>query len=561
MLSGEAAVVLTGLLFVCLKAFVTTSGYKHFFETGIILMASVFSYWMQDNFTSSKPSFFRSQDAGLWACLLLPSVANGMETEDRSLLWCLVMVTLVNYVYSEGKAISRTWQVCVVLMSACLTLDTIYHKPLDAVAMVICCFIYMYMLLNVSSWFRKSFTFGEASIVLQLHICQIYRGLRNIQTSDPLEKMAVVVYMGLHIAILCLYLLSRKPCGTVLLWVVMAMIGLAYLIVAGVFYLKVADLYRLLDNVIATNVSAVLLCWWFLWLITSVMLVCYHGNKGSNFICRKLSNQSTAATEEKSVYENVEAEDISGHTCSHTDPDEKYKQVNPGVTGINTTNKSYTKTKSKKVKVEESGSGDTTSVRKLFHVAMICVYIPGLLLSPSLLYLASIVIAAVLIITEVIRVLKLPPFGPILDQYLWVFLDDQDTGDLILTPIYLLIGCSLPLWWNYKLQRPPCSLSMYAGLISVGVGDGVASVIGRKYGKHKWPGRKKSIEGTCAAIISQIIAVYLLSFANIPGGLVTMEIVVCVVLTSLLEALTHQIDNLVVPIFAWVLFATVEPTY
>ncbi|XP_053405946.1 dolichol kinase-like [Mercenaria mercenaria] len=369
-----------------------------------------------------------------------------------------------------------------------------------------------------------------------------------------------MVYFGLQLAVLSLYVLSKKQCPAVWLWPVMAVIGLVYLLAVCVLYLEMTDIHSLLNNVVATNISAVLLSWWFLWLISSIMLVCFHGNKPSEILCKKLSSQPSEMTsKDTSVYEHVTT------TQSHndTDTEEKYKQILTQEMEGKTTNisKQFESQRSKKLKEKTSGSEDATSVRKFFHVAMICVYVPGLMLCPNLLYLASIVIAAVLIILEVIRVLKLQPFGPILDEYLWVFLDEQDTGDLILTPIYLLLGCSLPLWWNYKQQRPPCSLSMYAGLISVGVGDGIASVIGRKFGRHKWPGRKKSIEGTSAAFISQIIAVQLLSFGNIPGAVVSMEMIFCLALISLLEAFTSQIDNLVVPMFAWVLLATIEPTY
>ena len=47
----------------------------------------------------------------------------------------------------------------------------------------------------------------------------------------------------------------------------------------------------------------------------------------------------------------------------------------------------------------------TTRVRKLFHLVMIAVYIPGLMCNISMLYLASVVTLAVLVILEVIDVM------------------------------------------------------------------------------------------------------------------------------------------------------------
>lgn len=44
------------------------------------------------------------------------------------------------------------------------------------------------------------------------------------------------------------------------------------------------------------------------------------------------------------------------------------------------------------------------------------------------------------------RVLDIPPCGHSMGQYLLMFVDQQDQGPVLLTPIYLLVGCSLPLW-------------------------------------------------------------------------------------------------------------------
>lgn len=48
---------------------------------------------------------------------------------------------------------------------------------------------------------------------------------------------------------------------------------------------------------------------------------------------------------------------------------------------------------------------------------------------------------------QFIRYMRLPYLGEMLHRSLTIFLDPhQDSGGLILTHIYLLAGCSLPLW-------------------------------------------------------------------------------------------------------------------
>ena len=58
-------------------------------------------------------------------------------------------------------------------------------------------------------------------------------------------------------------------------------------------------------------------------------------------------------------------------------------------------------------------------------------------------------------------------------------------------------------------------VSQLCGLMCIGVGDTFASVIGTQYGKHKWPGSKKSFEGTMAYIVSQLIGFFLLHLFSV----------------------------------------------
>lgn len=74
------------------------------------------------------------------------------------------------------------------------------------------------------------------------------------------------------------------------------------------------------------------------------------------------------------------------------------------------------------------------------------------------------------------------------------FRDHQDSGRLLLTPIYLLVGCALPIWLTdieensdfVQVQSAAC----LSGVISIGIGDTFASIGGTYYGRTYWRGDK-----------------------------------------------------------------------
>lgn len=205
----------------------------------------------------------------------------------------------------------------------------------------------------------------------------------------------------------------------------------------------------------------------------------------------------------------------------------------------------------------------TTATRKVFHILIVMVYVPGLLYQCSFLYIASAVIFAFLTVLEVARVIKLYPVADVLEKSVSSFIDEKDAGKVALTPLYLLIGCSLPMW----IHNSPCDLldscsheflPLLAGILSIGIGDTFASVIGSKLGRHKWgKNSEKSVEGTLASIIGQCIFVYGLhyfEFLNLNTRL-TALCGIAVISNALVEAFTDQVDNLVLPILTYAILA------
>ena len=57
-------------------------------------------------------------------------------------------------------------------------------------------------------------------------------------------------------------------------------------------------------------------------------------------------------------------------------------------------------------------------------------------------------------------------------------------------------------------------LAQLSGIISVGIGDSAASIVGSKIGIHKWPGKKRTLEGSLAGLTAQFLFVICLWYLS-----------------------------------------------
>lgn len=89
----------------------------------------------------------------------------------------------------------------------------------------------------------------------------------------------------------------------------------------------------------------------------------------------------------------------------------------------------------------------------------------------------------------------------------------------------------------------------------LGVGDALASVVGTHLGSHRWPGSRKTVEGSAAALLSMMAALWAAdcylrpheSAAAGPGPWAALLVVTAA--ACALEAVTDQIDNLFLPLY------------
>jgi dolichol kinase len=126
---------------------------------------------------------------------------------------------------------------------------------------------------------------------------------------------------------------------------------------------------------------------------------------------------------------------------------------------------------------------------------------------------------------------------------------------MIVTHIFLLVGCSFPVIANFIVlsggfQNKVFLIFSYSGLAFLGVGDTVAAIMGKTSGTTKWRSvSSKTITGSMFLVLG-------LCFAY--GGIIQMvyptlyndsfEILISIVIVGLVEGLTMQIDNLICPI-------------
>ncbi|RMZ39080.1 hypothetical protein AFCA_006067 [Aspergillus flavus] len=221
--------------------------------------------------------------------------------------------------------------------------------------------------------------------------------------------------------------------------------------------------------------------------------------------------------------------------------------------------------------------------RKVFHGMMVLMFLPTIYIDPAFCALALALVLSIFLLLDLFRASQMPPISRPLTYFLAPYVDGRDhRGPVIISHIFLLIGCSIPLWlsladiprsedhpwgaWNVQFR----DVSMVSGVVCVGLGDAAASLVGRRFGRRKWFwGGGKSLEGSvafAAAVTGGLVfarlwlaagqwAVHGNDGQNQVFWLWTVcKAIIAAAGTSATEAiLTGCNDNVVVPIVLWLL--------
>ncbi|KAK4255140.1 hypothetical protein QN277_008174 [Acacia crassicarpa] len=202
--------------------------------------------------------------------------------------------------------------------------------------------------------------------------------------------------------------------------------------------------------------------------------------------------------------------------------------------------------------ISKSSKLERILLRKYYHLLAVLMFLPALIFQPKFLNLAFGAALAVFLTLEIIRVWRIWPLGQLVHQFMNAFTDHRDSDLFIVSHFSLLLGCALPIWMSSGYNDR--SLAPFAGILSLGIGDTMASMVGHKYGVLRWSkSGKKTIEGTAAGITSVLAACsLLLPLLASTGHILTQHwssLLIAVTVSGLLEAHTAQLDNAFIPLF------------
>ncbi|CAN7110865.1 unnamed protein product [Brassica rapa subsp. narinosa] len=201
--------------------------------------------------------------------------------------------------------------------------------------------------------------------------------------------------------------------------------------------------------------------------------------------------------------------------------------------------------------ISRSSKVERILLRKYYHLMAVLMFLPALVLQPKFLDLAFGAALAVFVALEIIRIWRVQPLGEPLHHFMNAFTDHRDSELLIVSHFSLLLGCALPIWMSSGFNDR--ALSPFSGILSLGIGDTMASMVGHKYGVLRWSKTgKKTVEGTAAGITSVMAVCFVLVPVLASMGYILSQgwwsLLLAVTATGMLEAYTAQLDNAFIPL-------------
>lgn len=198
--------------------------------------------------------------------------------------------------------------------------------------------------------------------------------------------------------------------------------------------------------------------------------------------------------------------------------------------------------------------------RKIFHFAIVAIIVPALF-APALypfLVLSLGGVVCVFSLLEFGRIVLFPEPLRFISSYFRMFLVESESqhGEscVIMAHFSLIVACMVPIW--LKVAAPHFvdasfaslyegTLFPFLGVLTVGISDSSAAMVGSTWGKWKWPGQSKTFLGSIAGFVSLFLSLVLLSrHEERAWG----RLLVASLITSLSEVFVTGNDNFTLPV-------------
>jgi len=200
-----------------------------------------------------------------------------------------------------------------------------------------------------------------------------------------------------------------------------------------------------------------------------------------------------------------------------------------------------------------------TEGRKIFHALILLLFLPPLSMTRLHVFVsfAGGVTLCIFLWLEYLRLYVFHNQLSVVNEYFELFVTENEQyqqGRIITSHVTLLVGCAAPLWMHLYLPNDMSDWVIpFIGLITVGVGDAMAAVVGSRYGQTKWPHSRKSYVGSLAAFLSMLL--FTLFIIYYTEQVCHLGIVIITLLcTTFAEVLIPGNDNLILPSYCTLLY-------
>lgn len=198
--------------------------------------------------------------------------------------------------------------------------------------------------------------------------------------------------------------------------------------------------------------------------------------------------------------------------------------------------------------------------RKAWHVLLMCMILPFLVngdvlfvgLALAYVVLAFVALNLLIVFSRGAKIVFLDITAP--------FLDSRDGGNIIFSHISLVASFGIPIWIlniSSVLKDDGCAalvkatvshskFFLHSGLLTIGVGDTLAAFVGCSVGRTRLFHKKKTLEGSLAAIVGMVVyAVALNRSSNVLDSVSAVCAAVCV---AIVELVSTERDNTILPV-------------